>query len=113
MKKSSKSTKLTLRCALPPADPYLAKPEVVAKLSLTHVTSSIEQVGDGYESLKKRFEGLEERKLMARQLTSQTVMMTHSPQRLKVKFLQPSKMVPTNERQLRRYSARKVIFTAC
>jgi hypothetical protein len=64
MQKSPKSTKLTLRRALPPADPSLAKPEVVAKLSLTHVTKSIEQVGDGYESLKKRFARLEERKLI-------------------------------------------------
>lgn len=61
MQKSVKSTKTTVRRALPPADPTLTKPEVIAQLSLTHMTKSIEQVGTGYEALKKRFASLEEK----------------------------------------------------
>ncbi len=47
------------RLALPPSDPSLAKPQVLAPVSLTHMTKQIEQVGQGYEALKKRYAALE------------------------------------------------------
>ena len=46
--------------ALPPADPSLTKPEVVAALCMTHVQKQIEQVGSGYETLKKKYAKLAE-----------------------------------------------------
>jgi hypothetical protein len=46
--------------ALPPADPTLVKPVVVAPMTLTPMKKQIEQVGNAYEVLKKRYATLEE-----------------------------------------------------
>ena len=43
------------------ADPDLEEPLVVSPLSFTKVQKQIEQVGSGYEALKKKFALLEEK----------------------------------------------------
>jgi hypothetical protein len=61
MQKLANSTKkTTLRRALGPADPTLSEAKVVAPMCLTPMTKMIEQVGNGYEALKKRYARLEE-----------------------------------------------------
>ena len=44
-----------------PADPELEEPTVVSPLTLTKIQKQIEQVGQGYEQLKKRYAQLEEK----------------------------------------------------
>lgn len=44
-----------------PADPSLEAPVIVSPLSFTKIQKQIEQVGSGYEQLKKRYAVLEER----------------------------------------------------
>lgn len=44
-----------------PADPNLEEPTVVSPLSFTKMQKQIEQVGQGYESLKKKYAYLEEK----------------------------------------------------
>jgi len=44
-----------------PADPNLEEPTIVSTLSFTKIQKQIEQVGSGYEQLKKRYAILEEK----------------------------------------------------
>jgi len=47
------------KLSLLPADPTLKEPKVIAPFCLTPMTKAIEQVGMGYEHLKKRYAHLE------------------------------------------------------